>query len=196
MAYLVLATWLISLGVVLRRVALYLRGIRLPAEELFAPTDQIVEQTISIEKMFQSNLHQMSFGELSELAEKANDKNDYRKVVKYLEEALKREIPPDHYIRIHGLLVEAYMALHDYMRALVVVNKLILHFPNLPAWKEQAVSIHLAAGNFQDAVKAIQDLLTYDPQNREYLELLAKTYRKLKQHDKAREIYQSLHRIH
>lgn len=196
MAYLALTTWIISLGIILRRYYFYMKGNRLPAEEVFAPTDQILEQTISIEKMFQSNLHQMSFGELSELAEKANGKNDYRKVVKYLEEALKREIPPDHYIRIHGLLAEAYMALNDYMRALVVVNKLILHFPNVPAWQEQAVLIHLAAGHYDDAVKGIQNLLQQDPHRKEYLELLAKTYRKLKQHDKAREIYQSLHRIH
>ncbi len=196
MVYLVIAAWLISLGIIIRRLVFHSQGVRLPAEELFAPTDQIVEQTISIEKMFQSNLHQMSFGELSELAEKANDKNDYRKVVKYLEEALKREIPADHYIRIHGLLAEAYTALRDYMRALVVINKLILHFPNVPAWQEQAVAIHLAAGHYEDAVKVLRGLLNLDPHRRDYLELLAKTYRKLKQHDKAREIYQSLHRIH
>ena len=194
MAYLALISWLIALVVILRRLFLFRKGIRVPVEEQFAPTDQIVEQTISIEKMFQHSLHQMSFGELSELAEKANEKKDYRKVIKYLEEALQREIPADHYIRIHVLLAEAYTALRDYMRALVVINKLILHFPNEPVWQEQAVSIQLVAGLYEDAVKTLHNLLMLE-QKKEYLELLAKTYRKLKQHDKARQIYQDLHRI-
>ncbi|MBI4836463.1 MAG: tetratricopeptide repeat protein [Candidatus Abawacabacteria bacterium] len=194
MVYIAFISWLLALAIIGRRLFLYSTGTRLAAEETFAPIDQILEQTISLERMFQSNLHQMGFGELSELAEKANAKKDYRKVVKYLEEALKREIPADHYIRIHVLLAEAYTALRDYMRALVVINKLILHFPREAVWLEQAVSIQLVAGHYEDAVRTVQQLLQLDPGRRDYLELLAKTYRKLKQHDKAREIYQDIHR--
>lgn len=194
MGYIALLAWIIALLIGLRRWWLYRAGVRLSVEEIVAPTDQIVEQKISIEKMFQSNLHQMSFGELSQLAENALEKKDYRKVIKYLEEALKREIPDDHHIRLHMMLAEAYTSLRDYTRALVVIKKLILHFPSEPVWLEQAVSIQLVAGSYDDAVRNIQTLLLLKPGKREYLELLAKTYRKLKQHDRAREIYQDLHR--
>ncbi len=187
-------SWLAAFIVVIRRLFLYSRGARLQMHEEFKSGDQIEEQTISLERMFQSSLHDMSFGELLSMAEKFNRKKDYKKAIKYLEEALRKEIPEDHYVNIHILLADAYSAIKDYNRALVVINKLVLHFPDQILWQEKALQLQLKAEHFEAAIATLHTLLTFDPRRKEYLELLAKTYRKMKLHDKAREVYQTLYR--
>ncbi|MBP7057052.1 tetratricopeptide repeat protein [Candidatus Gracilibacteria bacterium] len=187
-------SWL-AIGVtVARRLYLYYRGVRLPLHEEFGVPDQIAEQTINLERMFQNSLHDMSFSELIKIADKIGQKKDYKKVVKYLEEALKRDLPPDHYVDVHMRLVEAYLALLDFPRALVVVNKLIFHFPDSIEWYEQAAKIQMLAGKYEEAVKTLEILIDRAPK-KEYIELLARAYRRLKLHDKARAIYQDVHRL-
>ncbi len=192
--YIAIIAWLLIAAIVVRRSVLRFKGVHLPIHEEFKTHDQIADQAITIERMFQSSLHDMSFAELITMSEKLEEKQDYRKVVKYLEEALHRELPPDHYVSIHVKLIDAYLALNDYQRALVVVNKLVFHFPNEAIWQEKAAKIQLLAGKYQEAVKTLETLLNTYPQ-KAYLELLAKAYRKLKMHDKARDIYQDLHRM-
>ncbi|OGC82381.1 MAG: hypothetical protein A2V81_02555 [Candidatus Abawacabacteria bacterium RBG_16_42_10] len=187
-------SWIASAIIVARRLFLYSRGVRLNMREEFKSEDELAEQTISLERMFQSSLHDMSFGELLSMAEKSNRKKDYKKTIKYLEEALRKEIPEDHYVNIHVLLADAYSAIKDYSRALVVMNKLILHFPDVPMWQEKAIQLQLKAGHYEAAIATLHTLLTLDPHKKEYFELLAKTYRKMKMHDKAREVYQTLYR--
>ncbi len=186
--------WLAIGGITTRRLLLRYRGVRLPIHEEFKTHDQISEQAITIERMFQSNLHDMSFSELITMADKLSKKHDFRKEVKYLEEALHRDLPPDHYVDIHVKLVDAYLALNDYSRALVVVNKLVFHFPNEAIWQEKVAKIQILAGRYEEAVKTLETLIDLHPQ-KAYLELLAKAYRKLKLHDKARDIYQDIHRF-
>ncbi len=187
-------SWLSVIVIAARRIFLNSRGIRLNVQEEFKSEDQVAEQTINLERMFQSSLHDMSFGELLSMAEKSNRKKDYKKTVKYLEEALRKEIPEDHYVNIHVLLADAYSALKDYSRAMVVMNKLVLHFPDVSMWQEKAVQLQLKAGQYEAAIVTLHTLLTLEPHKKEYLELLAKTYRKMKLHDKAREVYQTLYR--
>lgn len=187
-------SWLGAFIIVVRRLFLYSRGVRLKMHEEFKSDDQISEQTISFERMFQSSLHDMSFGELLSMAEQFNRKKDYKKAIKYLEEALRKEIPEDHYVNIHVLLADAYAAIKDYSRALVVMNKLVLHFPDVIQWQEKAVQLQLYAEQYEAAIATLHTLLTLEPNKKEYLELLAKTYRKMKLHDKAREVYQTLYR--
>lgn len=192
--YIALLAWIAIAVITIRRGILRYQGVSLPIHEEFKTHDQIAEQAITIERMFQSNLHEMSFAELVTMADKLSQKQDYRKVVKYLEEALHRDLPADNYVDIHVKLVDAYLALNDYPRALVVVNKLIFHFPNEAIWQEKAAKIQILAGKYEEAVKTLETLLDIHPQ-KAYLELLAKAYRKLKLHDKARDIYQDLHRF-
>ncbi len=187
-------SWIAIAIIAARRLVLRYQGVRLPIHEEFKTHDQISEQAITIERMFQSNLHDMSFSELLTMADKLNKKQDFRKVVKYLEEALHRDLPPDHYVDIHVKLIDAYLALNDYPRALVVVNKLLFHFPNEAIWQEKAAKIQILAGRYEEAVKTLEALIDMHPQ-KTYLELLAKAYRKLKLHDKARDIYQDIHRF-
>ena len=189
------ASWLTIGLTIARRILLYYRGVRLPLHEEFSVPDQIAEQTINLERMFQNSLHDMSFSELIKIADKVVAKKDYKKGVRYLEEALKRDLPPDHYVDIHVKLIEAYLALEDYTRALVVVNKLIFHFPDSVVWYEQSARIQMLAGKYEEAVKTLEILIDRAPK-KEYIELLAKAYRRLKLHDKARAIYQDMHRFH
>lgn len=192
--YIAGSCWLAIAVITARRLLLRYNGVRLPIHEEFKTHDQISEQAITIERMFQSNLHDMSFAELITMADKLNKKQDFRKEVKYLEEALHRDLPPDHYVSIHVKLVDAYLALNDYARALVVVNKLVFHFPDEAIWQEKVAKIQILSGRYEEAVKTLETLIDVHPQ-KAYLELLAKAYRKLKLHDKARDIYQDIHRF-